>query len=103
MPYDGCSYIVLPCCGQPVAIVALLLDEVERGAASNELSVTSVAPRCSTSNSVVTNPPIQKNGIDEKITSSGPIGYPDCRLQEWRTTVPCVWIAPFGSAVLPEL
>ena len=51
----------------------------------------------------MTRPPIQKNGIDENTTSSGAIGYPTSRLHEWRTTVPCVWIAPLGSEVLPEL
>ena len=70
---------------------------------SKALEVTSVAPRCSVAKSVVIRPPIQKSGIDENITSSGPMGYPDCMLHEWRTTVPWVWMAPLGSAVLPEL
>ena len=73
--YDGCSRIVLPCCGQPVAIVARSCSMRSSAVpGSNELWVTSVAPRCSGANNVVIRPPIQKNGIDENITSSGPIG-----------------------------
>ena len=47
--YDGCSRIVLPCCGQPVTIVARSCSMRSSAApASNELWVTSVAPTCST-------------------------------------------------------
>ena len=72
---DGCAAIVVPCCGQPIAMVARSCSMSSSAVpASNELWVTSVAPRCRVASSVVTRPPIQKNGIDENITSSPVIG-----------------------------
>ena len=72
---DGCAAIVVPCWGHPIAIVARSCSIRSSAVpASNELWVTSVAPRCSVASSVVTNPPIQKNGIDENRTSSLLIG-----------------------------
>jgi hypothetical protein len=53
--------------------------------------------------SVKMNPPTQKKGMGEKTRSSGTRSRKPFRLKEWRITLPWVWIAPLGSAVLPEL
>ena len=101
--YDGCSDIVLPCWGQPVTFVARscsMRSSARRGVerALRDQRRTHVEHLAA---SAVTSPPIQKNGIDENTTSSGPIGYPTSTLCEWRITAPCVCSTPFGSAVLP--
>jgi hypothetical protein len=70
---------------------------------SNPSSASSVAPRSMQPSRETPSPPTQKNGIEEYTRSPSTMSWYWPTFTEWRTSVPWVCKAPFGSAVLPEV